>query len=259
MLELSAWIRVVIDQTRITHSRYQVTLDTETTAGERTFRAALGELPSGGEALERAFSSVQVLVQQAELYVRTWTSYQSLWDLQADQIYNRLGEDLQVWMNVLDEVKGLRKHFDVAETQKDFGPLVIVFGKVQSKVSLKYDNWHKDILSRFGNNLAGNMNEFFGQVSKARSELEQQSIDAGSTGDAVNFITYTQQLKRKMKGWEKQVEVRLLLLMVYSMIPQQRMASVFDLYDLMPLLKIAQSSSLYEIKKRFLTTFNVRE
>jgi len=40
---------------------------------------------------------------------------------------------------------------------------------------------------------------------QSRSELEQQSIEAASTSDAVTFITYVQSLKRKMKAWEKQV------------------------------------------------------
>lgn len=42
---------------------------------------------------------------------------------------------------------------------------------------------------------------------QSRSELEQQSIEAASTSDAVTFITYVQSLKRKMKAWEKQVNL----------------------------------------------------
>lgn len=108
-------------------------------------------------------------------------------------------------MSVLDEIKVMRKHFDVAETQKSFGPIVIIFGKVQSKVTLKYDSWHKEILSKFGSNLGTEMLEFYNTVSKARNELEQRSIDSESTSDAVNTITYTQSLKRKLNQWDKQV------------------------------------------------------
>ena len=36
--------------------------------------------------------------------------------------------------------------------------------------------------------------------------LEQQSLEAGSTADAVGLITYVQALKRKMETWEKQVD-----------------------------------------------------
>ena len=51
------------------------------------------------------------------------------------------------------------------------------------------------------------MSDFHVQVSKSRGDLEQQTVEAASTSEAVNFITYVQGLKRKMKGWEKQVNV----------------------------------------------------
>lgn len=37
--------------------------------------------------------------------------------------------------------------------------------------------------------------------------MEQQSIEAASTSDAVTFITYVQSLKKQMRAWEKQVEI----------------------------------------------------
>jgi dynein heavy chain 1 len=37
--------------------------------------------------------------------------------------------------------------------------------------------------------------------------MEQQTVEAASTSEAVNFITYVQGLKRKMKSWEKQVNL----------------------------------------------------
>lgn len=59
-----------------------------------------------------------------------------------------------------------RKTFDTSDTSKEFGPVRIEFGKVQSKVSLKYDSWHKDVLSKFGNMLGNEMQDFHGNVSK---------------------------------------------------------------------------------------------
>ena len=38
--------------------------------------------------------------------------------------------------------------------------------QVQSKVGLKYDAWHKEIVSKFGNMLGTEMVDFHGQVSK---------------------------------------------------------------------------------------------
>lgn len=42
---------------------------------------------------------------------------------------------------------------------------------------------------------------------QSRQELEQHSVDTASTSDAVNFITYVQTLKRKIKQFEKNVDV----------------------------------------------------
>lgn len=38
--------------------------------------------------------------------------------------------------------------------------------QVQSKVNLKYDSWHKEVLSRFGQMLGNNMQDFHSQISK---------------------------------------------------------------------------------------------
>ena len=42
---------------------------------------------------------------------------------------------------------------------------------------------------------------------QSRSDLEQQSLDTANTSEAVGLITHVQALKRKMKSWEKQVDV----------------------------------------------------
>lgn len=42
--------------------------------------------------------------------------------------------------------------------------VIIDYGKVQSKVSLKYDSWHKDALGKFGNLLGNEMSHFHSQV-----------------------------------------------------------------------------------------------
>ena len=59
-----------------------------------------------------------------------------------------------------------RSTFDTAEVKRVFGPVVIEYGKVQSKVSLKYDSWHKDALAKFSNLLGNQMTTFHAEVSK---------------------------------------------------------------------------------------------
>ncbi|UYV74436.1 DYNC1H1 [Cordylochernes scorpioides] len=162
-------------------------------------------MPEGATMLESAYSAIESLVHITLEYVAQWLLYQTLWDLQPETLYSQLGENLACWMNTLVEIKKSRTTFDTTEVRKEIGPIIIDYAKVQSKVSLKYDSWHKDVLGKFGTLLGTEMVQFHNTVSKSRTELEQQSIDTASTSDAVTFITYVQSLKRKVKQWEKEV------------------------------------------------------
>lgn len=69
-----------------------------------------------------------------------------------------------------------RTTFDTSDTRREYGPVVIDFARVQSKVALKYDAWHKEVLGKFGALLGGEMVTFHSQLAKSRSQLEQQTI-----------------------------------------------------------------------------------
>ena len=179
--------------------RYQVGLDRPVT---QTYKDLLTMLPGGSTVLENAYSVIEKTISCVDAYMKEWLDYQILWDLVIE-----FEEDISKWMRLLGDIKKSRATFDTSETKKEFGPVVIDYVKVQSKVSLKYDSWNKDALGKFGSLLGTERTNFHGNICKARSELEQQTIDAASTSDAVSFITYVQGLKRKMRGWEKQVDV----------------------------------------------------
>lgn len=68
-------------------------------------------------------------------------------------------------MKLLQDIKQCRTTFDTSDTRRSFGPIVVDYAKVQSKVSLKYDSWHKDVLSKFGQLLGQEMTQFHAQVS----------------------------------------------------------------------------------------------
>ena len=198
-----AWQAIVTSLTRIQSTRYQVALDRPTF---QTYRDLLTKMPDGPEVLAAAYTAIEDRMKEVKVYVDEWFNYQALWDLQPDKLYGTLKEDISLWMRCLNDIKKSRTIFDTTETRKEFGPVVIDYGKVQSKVTLKYDSWHKEVLGKFGTLLGNEMAQFHTHVSKSRNELEQQSLEAGSTSDAVGLITYVQSLKRKMKAWEKQVE-----------------------------------------------------
>lgn len=206
MQELFAWEQVILTLPRIQHSRYQVGLDVESEAATH-YKNLLDKLPQHGNKLKDSYKAVDEVLQKAADYVDMWMRYQALWDLQPELLYGRLGNNIQQWMRTLEEIKQVRKTFDTSETKAVFGPLHVDFVKVQAKVNLKYDSWHKDVLSKFGNLLGGKMQDFHNSVSRSRGDLETQSIETANTAEAVTFITYVQSLKRKMKNWEKEVEM----------------------------------------------------
>lgn len=49
-----------------------------------------------------------------------------------------------------------------------------VYFKVQSKVSLKYDSWHKEVLTKFGSFLGNEMTEFHATISKVCKRKKDQ-------------------------------------------------------------------------------------
>jgi len=116
-------------------------------------------------------------VQQLKEYVSKWLQFQSLWDLEAEYVFNRLGDSLASWQQLLVEIKRTRSTFDTSETQKSFVVCVIDYEQVQSRVNAKYDAWQRDILSRFGVKLGNAMKEMHAAILKARNDLEHQSID----------------------------------------------------------------------------------
>jgi hypothetical protein len=65
-------------------------------------------------------------------------------------VFNRLGDSLANWQQLLTEIKKARSTFDTSDTHKSFGVCVIDYEQVQARVIAKYDLWQRNILSRFG-------------------------------------------------------------------------------------------------------------
>ncbi|KAL5495533.1 DYN1_2 [Sanghuangporus weigelae] len=183
--QLHEWLAVICRQQRIQSSRYEIGLQMQVgVVSETTYTSLLTRFADN--TLERPFALIESKVQQLKDYVAKWLQFQSLWDLEAEYVFNRLGDSLAHWQQLLTEIKKARSTFDTSETQKSFGACVIDYEQVQARVNAKYDAWQRDILSRFGVKLGNAMKEMHAQILKARNELEQHSID-GLTGASRRF------------------------------------------------------------------------
>ncbi|KAJ7202870.1 dynein heavy chain, N-terminal region 1-domain-containing protein [Mycena pura] len=183
--QLHDWLGVVCRLRRIQSSRYEIGLQMQgSNVAETNYTALLTQLPE--TVLHRPFALIELKVQQLTEYVGKWLQFQSLWDLEAEYVFNRLGDSLGNWQQLLTEIKKTRSTFDTSDTQKSFGVCIIDYEQVQAKVNAKYDAWQRDILSRYGVKLGNAMKEMHAAILKARNDLEHHSIE-GLTGAARRF------------------------------------------------------------------------
>lgn len=170
---------------------------------DNTYRAIMEKLAS--DVLLKACTQIEDILRESEEYARSWIKYQALWDLDSTKIFEKLGDDIDRWQLLLTEIKNERGTFDSSMNEKHFGPLVIDYRSVQSKISNKYDNWHKEILKKFADTMHDNMKSFYQNISSARSHLEAQNLDINSS-DVTLFVTEIQELKKKVSVWQESMD-----------------------------------------------------
>lgn len=201
--QLQQWLAVVCTLQKIKASRYEIKLESTKDVSINQF----SDLPSKcTDSLIEVYSAVEGRLGDISKYVDEWLQFQSLWDLQSEQVYDVLGEDLSRWLQLLQEIRKTRSTFDNSDISRRFGYVTVDYEQVQVKVNAKYDQWQQEILAKFANRLGQRMNEVFAEVSKARKDLEVQTLEASSTAQAVSFITTVQQCKRQVMEWEPEIE-----------------------------------------------------
>ncbi|KAF8477357.1 dynein heavy chain, N-terminal region 1-domain-containing protein [Kalaharituber pfeilii] len=202
--QLHDWIGIACYLPKLKASRYEMTMHVTTIDLDQRF----SDLPSHcAPTLSQAYAAIEEKLSNVRAYVDEWLRFQSLWDLQSEQVYDILGDDLAKWLQLLQEIRKTRSTFDTSEVSRSFGNLTIDYEQVQTKVNAKYDQWQHDILLKFANKLGSRMRDAHAEIGKARRDLETQSLEASSTAQAVSFITIVQQCKRKVKGWAPEVEL----------------------------------------------------
>ncbi|PNS18432.1 Dynein heavy chain, cytoplasmic [Sphaceloma murrayae] len=201
---LHEWLAVACSLPKIHAARFEVALGREDASGPKTF----SELPRLCiEALDRAYLVIEERFGQVEAYVNEWLQYQSLWDLQTDHVHQHLTDDLSNWLQLLQEIRRMRDTFDTTATKRDFTHIVVDYEQVQLKVNAKYDQWQQELTSQFAQRLGNLSTEVYSDLQRSRKDLEEQSLEASSTAQAVKFITTVQQVKRKVKVWEPEMGV----------------------------------------------------
>jgi dynein heavy chain 1, cytosolic len=201
---LESRLSIVCNLERIKSSRYQMaTLSRHDDQLDSRFSS----LPLRCiDSLQKAYNAIEERVATMSAYLGEWLRYQSLWDLQSDHLLETLGEDLSRWHQLLLEIRQARSTFDTSGANKTFGNVTIAYDQVQTKIAAKYDQWQREVTSKFGSRIGTRMREVHDDISNSRTELEGQALEASSTAQAVAFITVVQRSERKARAWEPEVE-----------------------------------------------------
>jgi dynein heavy chain 1 len=202
--EFHNWLGVICHLPMIKASRYEMKMALEPTQRDVSF-AYLPRLCM--DSVCTVYSSIEQRIQEVGTYVDKWLQFQSLWDLQSEHVYDILGEDLNKWLQLLQEIRKSRSTFDTSDSSRSFGNVTIDYEQVQTKVNAKYDQWQHEILQKFAGRLGLRMQEICSEIEKSRKDLEGQSLEATTTAQAVSLITVVQQCSAKVQVWEPEVEL----------------------------------------------------
>ncbi|KKK21233.1 dynein heavy chain [Aspergillus ochraceoroseus] len=199
------WLGIICSLEKINSSRYQISIDVQKV---QLSESCFADLPQHcTQELNHVYNAIETRLKEVSEYVDKWLQFQSLWDLQSEQVYDILGDDLSQWLQLLQEIRKSRATFDTSEVSRSFGNIRIDYEQVQTRVNAKYDQWQHEMLLKFGSKLGNRMREVHLEIATARRDLEGQTLEAASTAHAVSFITIVQQCKRKARVWEPEVDL----------------------------------------------------
>jgi len=164
-------LSIVLSNRRLEY-RIEAQYNKESQFKESTYREIIKLIDQN--ILQNCYKKLENVFDECEEYVKTWLSYQVLWDIQPNNIYNKLGDDMDKWQQLMNELKAGRKTFDNNDTEKVFGSIVIDYSAVQSKINNKYDAWHKEIMNKFAEQTNVGMKTFYNTIGNARESLEKK-------------------------------------------------------------------------------------
>lgn len=157
--------------------------------------------------LLEAHNTIDKILDDASCYLSKWLSFQTLWDLEASKVFSSLGDDMNKWLMILNDIRKARTTFDTNEISKTFGMLRIDFRQVQSRINSKYDAWQNEIIARFSENLGIKMRLVCSEIESFRRDLERQALDVSSTESIVKSVNLVQKCNSHLESWERDVKL----------------------------------------------------
>ncbi len=177
-----------------------------------TYDAILTRLNRG--TFNGAYSRIQALIDRVDRYINGWLRYQSLWDMNVQDVAKLAGKDVDVWVTLIQDVKSSRREIERASVSVCFGPLIIDVSRVQAKAALKFDAWQHDLLSCFGSLLSLQLGDLYEKLINFKFGLETATLE-GSTSNVILSIVHIQEMQTwslELNGQLKQIDLGVKLL-----------------------------------------------
>jgi dynein heavy chain 1 len=152
------------------------------------------------ERINKCYQKIDHEISLVSEYVSRWYQYQALWDLDPTVVFEKLGDDLRTWCQVLIDVRKSRDVFDTSRSIKEFDYLTIDYGHVQTKVNAQYDQWQRELINKFSNILHQRYTEFLENVKKVRNGLEK-TIFGKEIADLLNAVLFVYECNENSKEW----------------------------------------------------------
>lgn len=152
----------------------------------------------------RCYKIIESMYTLVSDYVQEWFQYQVLWDIEPSYVFDLLGDDLESWSDALLQIKKHRSTFDTSKTCKQFQGIRIDFENIQQKVNAQYDQWQRDLVSKFSSILLQQCQKFFAGVRIARQSLEHPL--GFNTDEMITFLVILQDLNIKRSEWDLQLQ-----------------------------------------------------
>merc|ERR1712228_772633 len=85
-----------------------------------TFKSILNRVNT--EKIIDCYRKIEEITFAANEYSNTWLSYQALYDMDLNKVFEELGDDIGKWKTLLIDMKNSAGSFDSSDVEKSFGP-----------------------------------------------------------------------------------------------------------------------------------------
>lgn len=151
--------------------------------------------------LQDAYRTIYETIGRMEEYVAGWLQYQSLWEISSPQVLRQVGDDIESWLKMLNEIRETSASLETSEHEKRFGPIFVDFGQVQLKVKSKYDQWRNDLVGEFAEKVRDRQTEFHRRLVQSR-----ESLEAADPNELSKMCMVVLGIKGKASKWDKEYQ-----------------------------------------------------